>query len=442
VTAAPAAAPPARLLAFDLLRGIGITVMVLMHTATFHYAGITRIDFDDPPLVILLIGFLLTWAGMFAVISGAAYAFTAGRRHTAGTLTRAGLLRGFAIAAGYLLAWHFAYFVVLGPKLLDVEGGNHLQALLPGLIATDAWPNLAPERWFYATALSMIAWNALFVGVALWLGLGRARDLQRVAPWLAVAGLVVMAASWWRIDLYPRAVAAMEAADPLPALFWGFLVNKNNPLLPYLAFGLLGAWLGLRLLRGVSARTLWPVAAVGALVLAAGVGGLMSLPDTLLEREVDPFWYFLTMAQLGFFLLLATAALALWDRRRAATGYAAATGSTDDAAANRRAAADRDPAGPLRPLRRIGTMSLTVFLLETPVSEVAARALSGAAPGWNEGIVACLAFGAVNAAAWVALANAWARADYRYSVEWATVRLYRMLGRPTAKLPEGVGGAG
>lgn len=430
MTAPPAVAPPARLRAFDLLRGVGITVMVLMHTATFHYAGITRIDFDDPPLVILLIGFLLTWAGMFAVISAAAYAFVAGRRIEAGAITRSGLLRGFAIAAAYLLAWHFVYFVVLGPKLLDVEGGNHLMALLPGLIATGAWPTLAPERWFYATALSMIGWNVLFVGLALWLGLGRTRDLRRVAPWLPVAGALVMAASWWRIDLYPRAVAAMEAADPLPALFWGFLVNKNNPLLPYLAFGLLGAWLGLRLLRGVTARTLWPVAAFGALALAAGVGGLMSLPDTLLEREVDPFWYFLTVAQLGFFLLLAVAALAVWDRGRAAAA---------DARAGR---GPQAKFWPLTPLRRIGTMSLTVFLLETPVSEVAARALSGAAPGWNEGIAACLAFGAVNAAAWVALANLWARADYRYSVEWATVRLYRMLGRPTAKLPEGVGRAG
>lgn len=427
--AANSAPPSARLRALDLLRGVGITAMVLMHTATFHYAGITHIDFEDPPLVILLIGFLLTWAGMFAVISGTAYAFAAGRRHEAGTIARAGLLRGYVIAAGYLLAWHFAYFVVLGPKLLDLEGGNHLVALLPGLIASGAWPTLAPERWFYATALSMVGWNALFVGIALWLGLGRTRDLQRVSPWLAVAGALVMAVSWWRIDLYPRAVAAMEAADPLPALFWGFLVNKNNPLLPYLAFGLLGAWLGLRLLRGVNARALWPVAAVGTLALAAGVGGLLSLPDTLLEREVDPFWYFLTVAQLGLFLLLVTAALAVWDRRRAAPADATVGGGP------------RPTPRALTPLCRIGTVSLTVFLLETPVSEAAARLLSGAVPGWNEGIAACLAFGAVNAATWIVVANAWARVDYRYSVEWATVRLYRMVGRPTAVLPEPTGGA-
>jgi len=219
LTPSATAAPPARLRALDLLRGVGITAMVFMHTATFHYAGITRIDFDDPPFVILVIGFLLTWAGLFAVVSAAAYAFAAGRRHEAGIVTRAGLLRGFAIAAGYLLAWHFAYFVVLGPKLLDLEGGQHLTALIPGWIATGTWPTLAPERWFYATALSMIAWNVLFLGVALWWGLGRTRELRRVAPWLAVAGALVMAASWWRIGLYPRAVAAMEAADPLPALF-------------------------------------------------------------------------------------------------------------------------------------------------------------------------------------------------------------------------------
>ena len=424
MTPSATAAPPARLRALDLLRGVGITAMVFMHTATFHYAGITRIDFDDPPFVILVIGFLLTWAGLFAVVSAAAYAFAAGRRHEAGIVTRAGLLRGFAIAAGYLLAWHFAYFVVLGPKLLDLEGGQHLTALIPGWIATGTWPTLAPERWFYATALSMIAWNVLFLGVALWWGLGRTRELRRVAPWLAVAGALVMAASWWRIGLYPRAVAAMEAADPLPALFWGFLVNKNNPLLPYLAFGLLGGWLGLRLLRGVNAGSLWPVAAFGALALAGGIVGLASLPDTLLEREVDPFWYFLTVAQLGLFLLLATGALAVWDRRGAGP-----------------AAGDAGRGDWLRPLRRVGTVSLTVFLLETPVGEVAARLLSAVAPGWNDGIAACLAFGGAHAVAWVVLANAWARHDYRYSVEWATMRLYRALGRPSAKLPSGADAA-
>ena len=47
-----------RLAGLDIVRGVGILCVVFLHSATFHYEAITEVDFDNPPLVITIIGFL------------------------------------------------------------------------------------------------------------------------------------------------------------------------------------------------------------------------------------------------------------------------------------------------------------------------------------------------------------------------------------------------
>lgn len=54
----------------DVLRGFGLFVLVTMHTAFYHFAGLYDLDLNNPPLIVTMIGFLLMFAGMFAMISG------------------------------------------------------------------------------------------------------------------------------------------------------------------------------------------------------------------------------------------------------------------------------------------------------------------------------------------------------------------------------------
>ena len=62
-------------MSLDVVRGIGILGVVFLHFALYNYSGLLQIDFDDPPFVITVIGFLLTWAGLFAIVSGTVYGF-------------------------------------------------------------------------------------------------------------------------------------------------------------------------------------------------------------------------------------------------------------------------------------------------------------------------------------------------------------------------------
>ncbi|MBN1933845.1 MAG: hypothetical protein JW934_04220 [Anaerolineae bacterium] len=407
-----------RLAGLDLVRGVGILCVVFLHSATFHYAAISEVNFDDPPLVITVIGFLLMWAGLFAILSSAAYAYSSAVRVGQGNLSPVQIAASYAKAGLLMLVLHYVYFLALAPKLLDVEGGNHQFSLLPGLIATGRFPPFYSDRVFYSTALSMTAWNLLLIGPLVGWLLKRGRGARHAAPLLGGLGTLVVVLSLIRLPMYPVAAKSIEDGRWLAALIFGFLFNKNNPVLPYLGFGLFGSALGLAL-AGTERprRALGWFALLGALWLAAGIVGLALLPDTMLEREVDLFWYFIVLFQLGLFLLLVVLALYLFDY-----GPDKLCGVLNNA---------------LKPARRVGAVSLSIFMLETVFSQIGVRIADALLPGWSLSINACLLFGAINALLWVGIVWVWSRAGFRYGMEWLSVRAYKWLRRPSDKMRMG-----
>jgi len=415
--------------AFDVLRGVGIIGVVVLHSSLYHYAKLLQIDFADPPPIVTVIGLLLMWAGLFAVVSSAVNAAQSWRRMSAGE-TAGRVLRWSLVSGGVMLGFAYAYFLVLGPAILDRVDGNHDYSMLMNLLirGTWAWPSL--NRTLYVDSLVMIAYNLVLVALVLWV-LTRRRGVAepgRVSTALLVIGGAVVVASYTRIWLYPVVEAAVARGDLATALPLAYLANKNNPVLPFLGFGCVGAALGVRLAGlGDFKRTGRLFALMGAAWLVAGVVGYVTLPDTMLERAVDPMWFYIMVAQVGLFVLLAVGTLRFLDF-----------------APPRRAEAR---ARMLAPVRRFGVAALTVFLLETPLSEIATRPLNVLLPGWNETMAGALAFGFGMAAVWGVALWAWERAGLPFPAEALYARLLRALGRPTTKRKalfeplEGIAGA-
>jgi surface polysaccharide O-acyltransferase-like enzyme len=405
-----------RLAGLDVIRGVGILAVVFLHSATFYYQGITTIDWDDPPLLIQVIGFLLMWAGLFAVVSSAAYAYSMAKRIANGEMRVQQLVWNWVVAGGFLLVLHYVYFVALAPKLLDVVGGAHMYSLIPGWIATGKFPPVYPERMFYSTALSMVAWNLLLIGPLLW-ALIRRRGLpqmKRNGAILGGLGTALILLSLARIPLYPLSVDAIDQGTVISAIGWGFLVGKNNPILPYVGFGLFGTWFGLALAQSQTPRRVLSFfSLVGMLWLIAGIVGLFLLPTTMLEREIDLYWYLITLFLLGLSLLLVSAASFVFD-------FGAKTTSV-----LRRA---------LVPVRRLGKVSLSIFCLETVLSQILVVVADVLFGGWRRQMSLCLAFGAFCVLLWMGLVALWAQFGFLYSMEWLTVQVHALFKRPSAKM--------
>lgn len=403
-----------RLRSLDLIRGAGILAVVFLHASLYQYDGLLALDLRNPPPVITVIGFLLMWAGLFAVVSGASHLFSWTDRLGSGAADPRSMRRSLLISGALLLVLNQAYFQLLGPTLLDIPGGRHQYALLNGLLEAGQAPRLHWQRFFYNTSLSMLGWNCILIGLLapVLFPRGAARPGLRTPAALAGIGSVLVLASYVRLPLYPIVEKAVDGSD-LPTAFLGAaLVNKNDPLLPYLGFALIGAALGHAFASPVPRRTVTLAAVLfGAVWLAAGAVGYALLPDTMLERSVDEMWYAIIVAQVGLFVLLVALSWRFVDARAAA------------AAAPRKAGL----------WRLCGSASLTIFTWETPVRSLYARLWDALFPGWSARIPVVLLFALTMVLLWLAAILVWKRARFVGSMEWLVGRIYAALRRPSAK---------
>jgi hypothetical protein len=350
----------------DVLRGLGIMGVVFLHSALYHFADLRSIDFDNPPPLVTVIGMLLMWAGLFAILSGTVHAIQTARRLCGGEAMR-DIVRGQVANGLAILALAYVYFLILGPALLDRVTWSHDYSVVQNLLIRGRFALPSLERLLYVDALVMIGTNVILCALVLALvwRLDPVRNLRCASVVLAGAASLIVLASYVRIWLYPVLEDAIAARDWPVILGLNWFANKNNPILPYEGFGLFGALLGVRLACAPDFRRAWrPVGAMAAVWLVAGVTAYVLLPETMLERAVDPMWYTIMVAQVGLFLLLAIAFVAFFDETTAARGAGRAKAFTF--------------------VHRFGVVGLSVFVLETPVSQLLANAVSTVRPGWNE----------------------------------------------------------
>ncbi len=391
----------------DFLRGLGIFCLILLHAAFYYYDGLWDLDLDNPPLVITVIGFLLMFAGLFAMISGAVHAIGIARLAGPAGWPSGRILRKKLVSAVFILVTAYLYFLFTGPGLADFAARRMDNSLLVEAIRHGRWTGFSLDRVLYVDSLVMIGTNVLLVSLVLLLF----RRFGRMRPnAVLVAAAAVMAASLARIPLYGDYLDALADGRWGQVLLLNWLVNKNNPILPYLAFGLAGAWIGLRLYGG---RSLRPVTWTGILLFLSGMAAYVFLPDTMLQRSIDAKWYSIMTAQLGLFCLMIRGATALLDRKPGpVTGFAA-------------------PA--VRFLVRFGQAGLTAFFWESIVAALAHRLLVMLWPGLSLSIPGALLFGLVLALLWGFALMAWEKAHYVGSVEHSYGFVVSRLGADSAK---------
>lgn len=396
----------------DFLRGLGIFGLLIMHSAFYYFDGLWDLDLDNPPLIITIIGFLLMFAGLFAILSGTVHGLSMLRLSRRGW-SPARIFRKKAVSGLFILVVAYLYFIFTGPGLAEFANRRMNNSILVELIQSGQLAGTNLDRVLYVDSLVMIGCNILLVSL-VWLILLKTRQLK--AGMLLGIAFLVMVLSLSRLWLYPIYLeqVAEQNWPAVLALFW--LVNKNNPVLPYLAFGLLGSWLGILLEDGKPRR---PVFWLGLALLLTGVGLYVFLPDTMLQRSIDMKWYSIMVMQLGLFLLMILAALAALDRQPAVaavqTGWSKLIGLV------------------VRFITRFGHAGLTAFFLESIVAALVWRLLNLIVPGIRLGIGSALLFGLILALSWGFGLLFWERRHYVGSIEFLYGQIVTRFGQFSSK---------
>jgi hypothetical protein len=383
---------------FDDVRGFAILGVIFVHSTVFPFAGIDLIDMDNPPVSVAVMGLAALFGGVFPVVSGAVNTVrTCEKVARDGRAVRHALV-GLVLSGAFLIVLHYFYTALLGPTSFDFETHRHHYSLLPLLFRGIGLASLDTTRLFENTTLALLGWSLVFNGVILWLLLRRGGiGMWRRNCWImAAVGVLLMLGGLLRSRLFPVWEQALQSRRYLAASALGFLAARSYPLLPYLGFGAFGSLLGLQLAGGARRKAVNATlfGAGGAWLVSGAAGYILSPP---VVGKVDLPWFFKVHIELGLFLLVIGAALNLTRFSLRETGG--------------------EPRKEPSPLRRFSTISLSVFLLQMPVTEMLALALRILLPGWDQNIGTMFLFGGANVVLWIAFVMIFQRRDTIWPAE-------------------------
>ena len=396
-----------RIESLDLMRGLAIMLIILFHSSIYNFANIHRLYFSNPPLIVVLMSFMGLWGGVFIIYSMTLNTIMLGERTRDGMNFRPFY---FTIVAGVIyIGVHYLLNLFLGRWNVDFVNNRPVLTLTAYFLRNGSFSAPAILKLFDGSSVGTIGLNLILLSLVLFL-VFRKGSMDKTAYFYAVAGTIagiIMLGSFVRVYFHPYFASQIESENYLAALLLSFLLANPYPLLPYLAYGILGMMMGLMIYQEKDHLLKRVMIPVGVFFMIYGLTGMMSFEKTI--SKPDYFWYFKTSFELGLFVLMVVLCR-----------FLPSPGSI---------ILSRLPL-----IRWFSRVSLTIYLLETTLSELLRNAGSALLPGWNETINGCLAFGAINIVIWSVILFFWQKADFRYSLEYFWVVLFRKLGKESTRL--------
>lgn len=377
----------------DILRGIGIFALLVMHTAFYQFDGLFELDLTNPPPIVTFIGLILMFAGVFAMISGLVHTHQHHRKMYEQHIPFNTALRHNVISGLLILVVAYAYFIFTGPGLADMQTKTMSNSILVEWFVSGRLAPTTIERLLYVDSLVMIGMNILLLGLFFRIN---KKLYNKIHPnFYLISALVIFVISFIRIPLYPVYLDAVENGRWSITLLLNWFVNKNNPIFPYLSFALFGSWIACLLATFEFKKVVSRVFPMGIILFLGGVILYIMLPDTMLERSIDPVWFALMMAQNGLFMLLILLVLKVYDFGKNKSLNVIS-----------------------RFFLRFGIVSLTVFFIESVISAAIASSMRWLISDLFFDIPKALLYGLSLALLWGVFLKFWQKADYRYGLEY------------------------
>lgn len=396
-----------RLNSIDLLRGVAMIFVIIFHSSIYNFTNIHKVDFSNPPIIIVLISFMALWGGTFILYSGIVNSYMLKLRNNN---IFVGKSFYFLILAGiFYVILHYLLVYIFGRWTLDFENNTPNLTLIPNSIREMSIQLPPLSKLVEGTSLMTMGSNLILISLLLMFLFRKngQNKLNRNYFIVGIMALSVILLSFVRISLYPVYETAFTENNYLLAGLTSFFLANPYPLIPYLAYGLFGVLIGMFFSDGrrdLMKKILIPL---GIFFLAYGLVGAGKFEKSI--SQADGFWYFKTNIELGLFILLTTITLLIIDGKRLLF--------------------DR-----FRLLRLFSRVSLTIYIFETLLSEFTRIFYKFIYPDWDQTINGSLTFGVFNVFVWCIILLIWSKYDFKYSLEYFWVKIFDKYGKKSTKL--------
>ncbi|MGD9910252.1 MAG: heparan-alpha-glucosaminide N-acetyltransferase domain-containing protein [Candidatus Izemoplasmatales bacterium] len=391
----------------DVLRGVGIFSVLILHTAFYYFDGIYDLDLSNPPLIITLIGFVLMFAGLFAMISGFVHTLSVARKIKEQGFSYKMVMKYSLFAGLYVLVIAYLYFLFTGPGIIHFESRSMDQSLLVELIKSGRFILPSLDRILYIDSLVMIGTNVILVGLITVGAYKFIKDDKKRTWFFYLLATLILLLSAFRIPLYAIYLNARDEGNYFVVIALNFFVNKNNPIFPFLAFGLFGSFMASLMLENNPKKMKQTILPSGILFFVAGLVIYLTAEETMLDRMIDYTWYGIMVFQIGLFQLLIYLFISIYDKTNTA----------------------RKPLSFISKFfYRFGIAGLTVFFIEQLFSSFVKQILLWIQPGLQLEMYTSIFLGLVIALFWGTMLILWEKVHYAYGIEYGYTRFMARFG--------------
>jgi hypothetical protein len=370
---------------------------------------------------------LATWAPIFAMISGSAHAYvihgTVQRRMAEGKSRDEafkGVIRGAFVNSACLYGLSLINMMFLHHAM--EFNGEFRYTMLTSTLQDGMFHPYSAQLLFYNDALALIASSTLAVTILLWLlwrNGGMAHPRRNFAVITAVTLALIGLSPALHVWLDPKFYEALDHGRYGTAFLLKLVVGPNQSPLPNVAYGLLGAILGVAVAQQIAIKRIRRFGyGVGACFIAASAAIISVKGVAIIELTYHTFPIKLHLLNMGLMLWVSTFLIDKMEYQPEARREVLA--------------------GRTRFFRRFGIAALSVFLLEGVMSVVLGKLyipLWSATGEFPRVAWAIIPFLALLIGVWHVTLRAWERWDFRYGAEWWLVQIVGAIrGRKSLRL--------
>jgi len=231
-----------RIYFYDILRGVAIILVIVIHTLALEWSS--TFDLVDRTLAVtpgILITFYFgTMGGIFHWMLGSVLAFTmykkfVERKIALNKLVISGIVKGII-----LLICHYIFRPVF-----SFMGGVLYHFLKEGI-----WIKPTFDCVVNTSTFATLGWTSIivscFLGI-LFRNEGYEKRKRNNIILIAIATPIIALTPFIRSSLAPIVTDSINNGNNFLAIFLGYLSYDDFPLFPFAAYGILGAFLGLKL---------------------------------------------------------------------------------------------------------------------------------------------------------------------------------------------------
>ena len=415
-----------RLLSIDILRGIAIVGLILIHRIHYNWSGMRTHEslkgYMEGPMLALIIFFilLLSMAGIFYFMTGMVNAYSMQKRVMSGKSSWSKAMF-FGMAGGFwIFVMNYVQRIFFMNGFLTGENGDapvYPAGLITGWIRNTEQVSFYWKQVTEPGTLSVIGLLVMIISIVLGLLLKYRHKLNLNKTHLVLVILAVV--SLLITPLMRRHFLTVydyyfERGEYFMAALAGH-VSKDYSLFPYLGYGFIGAAIGISLAVGEDRKVRWKK----GLFTAIGLFVMAGIVPIIFDKEHFPgkgtFGASATLVELGLFILFVLWLLRTFDY-------------VDEEVHERRKQNSKG-------IRRFGLVALTVFMLEPVLAEILNHMVVGImGPSWSDNLLFVFLFSLLCLFVWHLLLKLWAKIHFAGSLEWLTgVVMLKLIKKKTGK---------